>query len=291
MAVHQQARQGGREAGRKAEEGGRQGIVFAARAGYTARGIVYITVGILALLAAVQGLGMNSGGASGQTTGTKGAIQQLLDLPAGPWLVGAIAVGLAGYTLWRLIQGLADVDGHGTDTKGLAIRAGLIGSGVLHAALAAYAASLVWGTPGGGSGGGGGSDGWTAWLLGRTWGQWLIAAFGVVAWGAAIANIVKAVKRKYRDHLHGSVQQAGWLDPVARFGLCAKAVTLTLIGLFLISAAMGYSSGQNTGLPTALATLRSQPYGAWLLGLVAAGLVSFGLYGLIEARWRTIRQP
>lgn len=285
------ARSAARDAGRGAEEGARTGLVYAARAGYAARGVVYLVVGYLALMAAIQGFG----GGGGQTTGARGAIQQILGLPGGTWLVAAMALGLFGYTLWRLVQGGADVDHHGSDAKGMAIRAGLIGTGLLNGALAIYAASLVWQVAdfgGGGSGGGSGSGGWTAWLMARTWGQWLIAAFGVVAWGVAGAQIVKAVKRKYRRNLDGRVAGERWVDVVARFGLAAKALVLALIGFFLVTAAFtGDTSEAQQGLPAALTTLRSQPYGAWLLGLTAAGLIAFGIYGLVQARYRIIRQP
>lgn len=292
MATSHTAQNAGREAGRQAERHGRRGLTLLARAGYLARGIVYITVGVLALLTAIQGLGMSTGGAEGGTTGARGALRALFDLPGGTWLVGAIAAGLFGYTLWRLVQGLADADNHGTDGKGLVVRTGLVASGLIHGVLAIYAASLVWifaGSAGGG--GGGGSEGATAWLMQQPWGRWVIAALGLIAIGVAASQVGKAVKRKYRDHLEPRIQDAGWLDPVARFGLTAKAVTLVLIGVFLISAAFGSGSAQSAGLPEALATLRAQPYGAYLLGVVAAGLIAFGVYGVVEARYRVIRQP
>lgn len=279
-------------AGRKAEEGGRAGLVYAARAGYAARGVVYLVVGALAFMATVQGFG------GGETTGARGAIQQIFSLPGGTWLVGAMAVGLFGFTLWRLVQGLADVDHHGADAKGMAVRAGMVGSGLVNGALAVYAASLVWtfattmSGGGGGGGSGGGSAGATAWLMGRTWGMWLIVAFGVIAWGVAVALVVKAVQRKYRRNLDPRVAGEGWVDGIARFGLCAKALVLALIGFFLVMAGLsGDTSQAQQGLPAALTTLRQQPYGAWLLGLTAAGLVAFGIYGLVQARYRIIRQP
>lgn len=284
------ARDAAEDVGRKAEEGGRTGLVYAARAGYAARGAVYLVIGYLALMAAIKGFGTGSG----ETTGAKGAVQQIFTLPGGTWLVGALALGLFGYTLWRFVQGGADVDHHGSDAKGLAIRAGLIGTGVVNLALAVYAASLVWTFvgAGGGGGSGGGTSGPTAWLMARTWGQWLIGGLGVVAWGVAAAQVVKAVKCKYRRNLDPSVSHKNWVDTVARFGLGAKALVMALIGFFLVTAAMNGSSEQaQQGLPAALTTLRQQSYGAWLLGITAAGLIAFGLYSLVQARWRIIRQP
>ncbi|EKV32655.1 hypothetical protein C882_2734 [Caenispirillum salinarum AK4] len=293
----QSARQAGREAGRQAEKGGRKGLTMLARAGYAARGIVYIVVGVLAVLAAIQGLGVSTGGAEGSTTGTKGAIQAILDLPAGTWLVAAIAVGLLGFTLWRLVQGFGDADSHGSDAKGWAIRLGMVFSGIIHLGLALYAASLIWtglamaGGGSGGGGGGGGSAGVTAWIMQQPWGYWVIAAFGVIAIGVAGSQVVKAVKKKYKDKLDPRAANSGWIDKVARFGLGAKALVLAMVGVFLISAAFGSGSAQSAGLPQVLATLQAQPYGAWLLGITAAGLVAFGVFGLVQAKYRIIPQP
>lgn len=281
-----------------AKSGGKKGLMVGARLGYAARGAVYIMVGVLAFLAA-----FNLGG--GQTTGARGAIQAILDLPFGAILVGAVAVGLGGFALWRLVAAAADAGRHGRSGKGIAIRVGMAFSGLIHGVLALYAGALVWGTPtasqvasGGGGGGGGGAasgggGGYTAQLMAQPWGPWVIAGFGVIAIGVAIAQINKAVKRKYRRNLEGLVLGKGWLDPVARFGLSAKAFTLALIGLFLIGAVWigGPGSAQSAGLPAALAWVQGQPWGQWLLGLLALGLISFGAYGLIQARYRIIPDP
>lgn len=278
-------------AGAEAKDKSKKGLTAAARLGYAARGLVYLMVGVLAFMAA---FGLAGGG---QTTGAKGAIQAFLGLPGGPWLVGAVAVGLFGFALWRLIAAAMDADRHGSGAKGIALRVGMAVSGVLHGVLGLYAASLIWAIPsagGGGDGGDGqGSGGYTAQLMAEPWGRWVIAGFGVIAIGVAAAQVIKAVKKTYRRNLHGSVLSKGWLDPVARFGLTAKAVTLALVGVFLLGAVFAFAPGnaQRAGLPQALQWVQGQPWGQWLLGLVALGLVCFGLYGLIQARYRIIPDP
>ncbi|MEG6551583.1 DUF1206 domain-containing protein, partial [Desulfocurvibacter africanus] len=96
------------------DENGRIGLKIASRLGYAARGVVYLLVGGLAVLAAL--------GRGGGTTDTKGALRTLLDTPWGDALLGVIAVGLLGYAAWRFVQAVGDVDRHGKDAKGLAVR-------------------------------------------------------------------------------------------------------------------------------------------------------------------------
>ena len=118
-------------------------LEWLARSGYAARGIVYVIIGWLALVAAV--------GPGGQTTGSKGALQSMLGEPFGKVLLAIIAVGLLGYVAWRATQAIRDTDHHGTDPKGLAVRGGLAVSAVTHTLLAVFAISLIFGL--GGSGG------------------------------------------------------------------------------------------------------------------------------------------
>ncbi|HAQ89266.1 MAG TPA: DUF1206 domain-containing protein, partial [Pseudomonas sp.] len=111
-----------------------RGITWLARSGYAARGVVYLIIGIFAFMA---GIG------SGKTVGTKGAIQQLLGQPFGQTLLWIMVVGLVAYVAWRLTQAITDPEGHGTDGKGLLIRAGLVGSAVTYTLLALFTLGLL----------------------------------------------------------------------------------------------------------------------------------------------------
>jgi hypothetical protein len=117
--------------------GRNRGLALLARSGYAARGVVYLIIGGLAVVAA--------SGQGGQTTDTHGALTSLLTQPFGKIVLAIVALGLIGYALWRVVQALADVDHHGTDPKGLATRGGLLVSAVTHALLALFALSLTFG--------------------------------------------------------------------------------------------------------------------------------------------------
>jgi Domain of Unknown Function (DUF1206) len=257
-------------------------LALLARSGYAARGVVYLIVGGLAVLAAF--------GQGGETTDTRGALTTLLAQPFGKILLGIVAFGLIGYALWRVVQALADVDHHGTDPKGLAIRAGLLVSAVTHSLLAVFALSLIFGW---GSGGGGddGARNWTAWLLQQPFGRWLVGLIGLAIVGAGIAHMIKGYRARFEQYLQMDAATLEKVSPVCRFGLIARGVVFVIIGGFLIVAAVEFDSAQARGLQGALQTLQQQPYGWVLLGIVALGLVAFGVYSLVEARYRRIDMP
>lgn len=261
---------------------------LAARTGYAARGVIYLIVGCLAILAAF--------GRGGDTTGSRGALTEVLNAPFGTVILVVVALGLLCYATWRAIQAFLDADHHGTDAKALLIRGGLAVSAFIHVGLAFFALSLVFGfgtgqSGGQSSGGGSSSQEWTAWLLSQPFGQWLVALVGVAIIGAGIAHFVKAWTAKFEKHFEMSEQERQLITPVSRFGLFARGVAFLLIGSFFIVAAWQQDPGEARGLSGALDALQQQPYGWALLGLLALGLLAFGLYSVIESVYRRVDMP
>ena len=122
------------------------------RFGYAAKGVVYGIIGGLAAQAAI--------GPGGATTDTRGALAWIVQAPFGRFLLGTVAVGLAGYALWRLVQSALDTEDKGTEAGGVLARAGYAVVGVAYAALALSAIGLVLGSSGGSDGGS--AQDWTA---------------------------------------------------------------------------------------------------------------------------------
>jgi hypothetical protein len=259
-------------------------LEWLARAGYASRGLVYVIIGWLAVVAAF--------GAGGQTTDSKGALQTILGQPFGKVLLGLVALGLLGYAAWRVTQAVADPDDHGKDAKGVAVRGGLAVSAVTHTLLAIAAASMVFGFGSGGGGGGdGGTSDWTAWLLEKPFGQWLVGLVGVAVMGAGVAHVWKGWHAKFDKYLTWDGDTERVDRPICRFGLVARGVAFLLVGGFLLIAAWQADPDEAKGLSGMLQTLQQQPYGWALLGVMAIGLVAFGLYSLIESAYRRVEVP
>jgi hypothetical protein len=267
-----------RRTGREARRGG---VEASARMGYAARAVVYGVVGVLALMLAL--------GRGGRTTGTRGAVAEVASQPFGSVLLGLLAVGLFAFAAWRGVQALMDVERKGTSAKGLLARAALAVSGLLHASLGAFAFRLLLGRESGGSGDN--TRGLTAQLLSKPFGQVLVAAVGVVVLGFALQQLRRAWTGRFLDKLTLTglaARQRTWVRRLSRAGVAARAVVFLLVGVFFLRAAAQADPGEARGLDGALATLARQPLGPWLLGVVAAGLVAYALYQLLEARYRRI---
>jgi hypothetical protein len=251
-----------------------------ARAGYAAYGLVYALVGVLAVRAAFGG--------GGEAASQEGALRQVLFAPLGRALLGIIVIGLLAYAVWRLFQGLLDPENEGTDAKGIVKRSDHVINGLFHAALAFSAGQLALGS----GGGGGGSPGdWTARLLAQPLGRWLVAIAGAVIVGAGLYQFYKAYTADFRDELKlGEMDgwEKTWATRSGRLGYAARGVVFGVIGVFLIQAALQTDPDKARGLGGALETLAHGPFGPYVLGAVAFGLVAYGVFMFVVARYRRI---
>jgi hypothetical protein len=253
-----------------------------ARFGYTTKGIVYVIIGILAVMAAF--------GTGGKTTGSKGAIRTIAAQPFGQFLLILAALGLLGYVIWRFVEAIKDPDNKGTDAKGIVTRIGYAISGSIYATLAFYAANMALGS--GGASGGNSKQDWTARLLAQPFGRWLVGIIGIVIIGVGFYRLYKAYKTKFRRKLNLrelSLSQERAVVNTCRFGIAARGVVFVLIGIFLTRAARQYDASEVKGLDGILLTVAQQPFGKFLLTLVALGLVAYGIYMLVQARYRQIQ--
>jgi hypothetical protein len=253
-----------------------------ARFGYATKGIVYIIVGVLAVLTALD--------AGGQTTDTRGAFKEIYSQPFGQVLLGAVAVGLVCYAVWRVTQAVVDAEGKGNDLKGISIRLGYVGSGLIHAGLAFSAARLLLGQWESGSEQQHQSK--TAQLMQLPFGTLMVGLVGVGFIGFGLYQIYKGYKCKFLKRLEGSAMNTTenrWATRCGQIGLAARGIVFGIIGYFLIQAALHYNPREVRGLGGALQAIADQPYGKVLLGIVAAGLAVYGFYMLVEAKYHRIR--
>ena len=248
-----------------------------ARFGLAARGVVYVVVGVLAARAAA--------GQGGRTTDARGAVRAVGFLDASGLALLALALGLMAYALWRFVQAVRDLDGKGSGPKGLAVRAGYAASGVGHLGLALTAGGF------GVSRRSGSMRALTARALGESWGAWAVGIAGAIVVGVALHQFHKAWTAKFEEHLRlqrMTAEARRWSRRIGRFGLAARGVTFLIVGWFLVQAALHLNARVVRDFGGALRTLEQQPYGAWLLGIVALGLIAYGLLSFIDARYRRI---
>lgn len=244
-----------------------------AKMGYLSRGVIYLVIGGMALLAAFSGKGDKS-------VDDKEALVTIMHQPFGQLLLALLIIGLAGFVLWRFTQAVKDTDSHGKSAKGAAIRIGLLISGIAHALLALWALRLLLSDGGSSSQGEG--------YLGSTAGQWLIALAGAGVIGAGLAHIVKGWNARFERYMTIPADKKAWAKPVCRVGLIARGLVWCIIGWFLIYTAFIAQDRAISGIGDALNFLQNQNYGNVLFSLVAAGLFCFGVYNVLEALYRRI---
>ena len=252
----------------------------AARMGYAAKGIVYIIIGVLAAQAAF--------GAGGAVTDQRGAIAAIYQQPFGRVLLALVTIGLLAYGLWSFCQALLDVEGKGTDAKGIVTRIGYGVVGIVYVGLAIGAARFDAGLGSAGKSSNTSTQDWTARLLQAPGGVALVVIVGLVVLGVAVAMFYRAYKADFREQLEANGAVYDWVIRLGRIGYAALGFVFTVIGLFLIVAAVHHNPTEAKGLSGALATLGRQPFGPWLLVAIALGLIAYGLYSLAEARYRRL---
>jgi hypothetical protein len=248
-----------------------------ARAGLTARGIIYILIGWVAILLAV--------GHSAREADQEGALQLLAGKPYGLVSLWLLGIGFVAYALWRLTEAAFGVAGEG---NGAGPRLKSLGRGIVYAALAYLTFQVIAGVH---SNEANKQQDATASIMHHAGGRWLVGIIGLIVVIAGVALIAQGIRRKFMRQLETSRMTrrerriVEWLGVI---GTTARGVVFALAGVLVIDAAVTYSPSKARGVDGALNALRNQPFGEFLLLLAAAGLIVFGIYGLCEARWRRV---
>jgi hypothetical protein len=270
--MHSVSAAGARRTARQASHS--PAVHFLARAGLTARGVIYILVGWVAVLVAL--------GHSSREADQLGALQLLAAKPYGLVSLWLLGIGFAAYALWRLSEaafGITGEPGAGPRFKSLA-------RAVIYAGLSYLTFTVISGTSKSQSGQ---QQDITASAMHHPAGRWLVGIVGLVIVVCGIVLVVEGARKKFMKHLQTAQISAGTLRVVRLLGMTgtiARGLVFALVGVLVVDAAITHKAAQSGGIDKALLTLRDQPFGEFLMLLAALGLLVFGIYGLCEARWR-----
>ncbi len=258
-----------------------------ARIGYVARGAIYFVIGLTALLFA--------SGNGGKTTDPQGAIATIGNQPAGRIFLWIVLFGVICYSLWGFIRAIFNPLHAEHNTKGIAERIGYFFSAIAYALLVLPTYALI--TGGAKPASGGVQDTqiqhFVALVLDWSFGQLLVGFVGIIVVIIGIYQLYQGIKPGFDKNLilaKLNPSQVIWIKRLGRFGVMSRGLVVAIIGIFLIISAYTSNSSQTKGFDSALISILKQPYGPWLLGIIAIGLIALGIYSLCVSMFYRLRK-
>jgi hypothetical protein len=253
---------------------------MAARLGYMARGVVYLSTGCIALLAVAR--------LAPHTHSPVRALEAWAQWPIGVALLWLTGVGLYGFAGWRALQSVFDADQQGTSPKAWASRVGQALSGLIYGSLAVSVFGVI--------------DtlhdlrhaevektservaGVMAWPLGPM----LVMALGAFIVACGLGNAIRACIDNFGSTLKCDPKTAVWAQRLARVGYFGRGVAMLPVGWFMLLAGWRERAADAKGVGGALWAVHGLAGGDAALALVALGLVAFGAFAFVEAWYRPI---
>jgi hypothetical protein len=246
------------------------------RLGYGIKGLIYITIGLLAIQGALG---------RGKTPADQlGAIRTFSELPFAQVLLWVVLIGLISYSLWGIIRAIMDPFHKGTDIKGLIARGGYLISAATYATFVLPTYRLLMGAGSSGSN----QTQLVAKIMSMPFGRLIVGVVGVAAIAAGLYQCYLGIQSKFEKQFKTyalTAENYRIAIQMGRFGTIARGIVFAIVGFFFFLAAYTASPGRAQGINGALNYLAKQPYGLWLMGIVAAGLIAFGIYSLMTAAW------
>ena len=253
-------------------------LEFLERLGYVVRGALYAVMGFLALRIALAQPG-------GKATDMSGSLIWLVGNPFGKLVLVVTIVGLVAYSLWGLVRAIYDPLHRGRDAKGIAARIGFVTSALSYLAIAFFALQILAGQ---GSASNDSTQKTVSTLLTNPAGAAITVLLGAIAIVIGIGQFIEAYRATFKNDLKAAEMSRSERDiaiGLGRFGMAARGVTFLVIGWFLVQAGLHHAPSQAQGFGGAFLFLLAQPYGRWLLGIIALGFIALGLHSFACARW------
>jgi hypothetical protein len=252
------------------------------RAGFVARGLTYGVIGALAVSIAL------GTGRAGAAPNQQGALALIARSPVGRPALVLICAGLLAYALWKLTQGVFGYGPEGGGSRELKDRVGNFAGGVAYVVFFVVALRVLIGSAGNASGE---PKQASSGILGWPGGEVIVGGAGLILMLISLYQLYEALRGGFlKDSKRGQMTrpERRLFLALGRVGLSARALVFALIGYFLLRTAVDYNPAKAIGVDGALARLHHQPLGPWLVGLVGAGLLTFALFSMFEARYRRL---
>jgi hypothetical protein len=267
-----------REAGEVKRAAANPQLELLERLGYVVRGVLYAVMGFLALRIALATPG-------GKATDLSGSLVWLIGNPQGKAVLIVTIIGLLAYAIWGFVRAIYDPLHRGRDAKGIMARVGFVTSALSYLAIAIFAMTILAGQ---GASSHDSTQKTVATLLANPGGGFITELIGVIAIVIGIGQFIEAYRATFAQDLKAAEMTKSEKEiavGLGRFGMAARGVTFLVIGWFLLQAGMHHAPSQAQGFGGAFLFLLAQPYGRWLLGIVALGFIALGLHSFACARW------
>ncbi|MCU1633976.1 MAG: hypothetical protein JWM61_2628 [Micrococcaceae bacterium] len=252
-----------------------RGFELAARAGYVAAGVLHFLIGLIAL-----GLARGGAGSADQS----GAIGQLASSTGGTALLWFCFIGCLALALFQFSEIFFGAKAL-RDRKKLTFRLKSGGQAVVYAVIGATFGRFALG---GSSDSSSTTSSLSASLMSNRAGAALLLAIGVGIIVVGGYFIYSGATRRFRRKLSGlPPDRIGTaVTALGIVGYIAKGFALGVLGVLVVVATVTNNPEQSTGLDGALKTLRDQPFGMWLLGAVALGLMAYGVFMVARSKYQ-----
>jgi len=255
------------------------------RVGYGARGLIYITMGLLALEVTL--------GKGGTLSDQQGAIAAIGSQPAGVFFLWLVLIGLVSYSLWGVIRAVLDPLQKGHDLKGWLARGAYLVSAVSYALLILPTYNTLTGAGKPAQNGAQGNISMLSSVMSTALGRGAIGLAGLAVIAVGLYQIYQGFNNSFDKQFQTYALKANEMKLVkqlGRFGTATRGFIFVLVGGLIFLAAYQFTPNKAVGIDAALTALLKQPYGIWLLGIVALGLIAFGIYSMLSAAWFRLKR-
>jgi hypothetical protein len=250
-----------------------------ARVGLAAKGVVYVLLGALAFMAAFE-VGSNS------EASRSGALENIRETPGGMWLLGVLTAGLLCYSTWRVVQAVAPSNG---EKKKPAKRMRYLFSALVYLSIAFTSIAILLHRH---SSGEDKNQYLTAELLSKPFGQWMVGIAALIMAANGIYQLWYGLSERYKKHvqkLNSGSRAASLMLRAGKAGYVSRGIVWLIIAWLMIKAALHASSAEAGDTEKAFSFIEGLSYGSYLLGTLGIGLVAYGIFNFVRARYETFR--